>query len=86
MTMWTRMAPESLQVILESYAELVNTPRIGTYNNYMWSSTQFNVSEPQRVGEGKFVGWYTPHYSYILFRAVAWCDERSIRRLSHRRR
>lgn len=59
--MWTRMAPQSLQVILESYAELVNTPRIGTYNNYMWSSTQLNVSEPQRVGEGKLLRWYVLH-------------------------
>lgn len=52
MEMWARMAPESLKTILESYAELVNSPRIGTYENYMWPSCQLNVAEPQRVGEG----------------------------------
>ena len=52
MTMWTRMAPESLRIVLEAYAELVNTARIGTYDNYMWTSCQLNVAEPQRVEQG----------------------------------
>ncbi|KAI0083196.1 hypothetical protein BDY19DRAFT_900659 [Irpex rosettiformis] len=50
------MAPESLRRILESYAELINTPRIGTYENYMWSSYQLNLAEPQRVGEEQSLG------------------------------
>lgn len=52
MAMWTKYSPESLRTILEAYAELVNTPRIGTYNNYMWPTYQLNMAPPQRVSVG----------------------------------
>lgn len=55
MTMWNKMAPESLKRVLETYAELVNSPRIGTYENYMWPSCQLNIAEPQHAGRGKTV-------------------------------
>ena len=51
--MWTRMAPPALQKILEAYAELINLPRIGTYDNYMWPSCQLNLAEPQHSDDGK---------------------------------
>ncbi|KAI0085726.1 hypothetical protein BDY19DRAFT_908928 [Irpex rosettiformis] len=56
MTMWSRMAPASLQRIIEAYAELTNMPRIGTYDNYMWSSCQLNLSEPQRASDEQPLG------------------------------
>ena len=55
MTMWERMAPQSLRTVIEAYAELVNAPRIGCYDNYMWSSCQLNVAELQRALKGSFV-------------------------------
>ena len=55
MTMWERMAPQSLRTVIESYAELVNTPRIGSYDNYMWSSVQLNVAEPQHAEQGALI-------------------------------
>ncbi|KAI0083085.1 hypothetical protein BDY19DRAFT_998872 [Irpex rosettiformis] len=56
MTMWERMAPENLRRIILAYAELTNTPRIGTYDNYMWSSCQLNLAEPQRTNEEQSLG------------------------------
>ena len=53
MAMWTRMTPEHLRTVLEAYAELVNTARIGTYDNYMWTSCQLNIAEPQHLAQGK---------------------------------
>ncbi|KAI0094150.1 hypothetical protein BDY19DRAFT_911359 [Irpex rosettiformis] len=55
-TMWSRMAPDALKTVLEKYAELVNTPRIGTFDNYMWSSCQLNLAEPQRVKQEQPLG------------------------------
>ncbi|KAI0083214.1 hypothetical protein BDY19DRAFT_998758 [Irpex rosettiformis] len=56
MSMWERMAPDSLRRVIEAYAELTNMPRIGTYDNYMWSSFQLNLAEPQRVGDEQPLG------------------------------
>ena len=55
MTMWSRMAPSALQRVLESYADMVNLPRIGTYDNYMWPSCQLNLAEPQHSDDGKCI-------------------------------
>ena len=55
MTMWSRMAPSALQKILESYADMINLPRIGTYDKYMWPSCQLNLAEPQHSDDGKCV-------------------------------
>lgn len=58
MTMWSRMAPSALQRLLEAYAELINLPRIGNYDNYMWPSCQLNLAEPHHSDDGEFLVYF----------------------------
>ncbi|KAI0338186.1 hypothetical protein BDW22DRAFT_1338572, partial [Trametopsis cervina] len=46
---WEYEAPRQMRETIRSYADMINTPRIGSVDNYMWQSCQLNLARPQHA-------------------------------------
>ncbi|KAI0336895.1 hypothetical protein BDW22DRAFT_1433758 [Trametopsis cervina] len=44
---WECEGPRYMQDTIRRYADMVNTPRVGSAANYMWQSCQLNLARPQ---------------------------------------
>lgn len=52
MECWSQMGPTNIQETLKEYADMINSPRIGSDENYMWPAVQVNVANAQLNDSG----------------------------------
>jgi hypothetical protein len=63
---WRRHAPLDLQEDCEAYADMVNMPQIGSTENYMWPTHQFNMAVSQYASAGGSVHIHVRHMNLLL--------------------